>query len=189
MTDDLHEWARLLHTLLDQVWKRLARGVADRRAPARHPTLATVDPAGMPQARTAVLRSADPETGLLRVYTDRHADKVDDVRAHPYAAIHVWDNVAHWQMRLSATVEVRTGQALEPIWAQLSDHAQQCYGFHPASGDPINDGLAYDKWPDLDAFAMLELSIRAMDILHLGHQHRRASSARADDWAGQWVVP
>jgi hypothetical protein len=189
MTEELHEWARSLDTLLDQTWKRLARGVADRRAPARHPTLATVDHAGLPQARTVVLRSADPDTGQLRIYTDRHADKVDDVQAHPFAAVHVWDNVAHLQMRLGAEVEILTGETLAPVWTQLTDHARSCYGFHPASGGAIADGLAYEKWPDLNAFAVLELTIKHMDILHLGYQHRRARYHRGDGWAGQWVVP
>jgi len=189
MTEALHDWAQSLDTLLDQTWKRLARGVADRRAPARHPTLATVDTAGLPQARTVVLRSADPDTAQLRVYTDRYADKVEHVQTHPHAAIHVWDNVAHLQLRLSAAVKVITGDTLQPVWTQLSDHARSCYGFHPASGDVITEGLAYEKLPDLASFAVLELTVEHMDILHLGYQHRRAHYSRDDDWAGQWVVP
>jgi len=189
MVEERHEWATSLDSLLDQVWKRLARGVADRRAPARHPTLATVSTDGMPQARTVVLRSADPTTAIATIFTDRYADKVDDVRAHPHAALHVWDNIAHLQMRLLADVAIKTGPLLEPIWDNLSHHARQCYGFQPASGDPIPDGLGYTKSPDVAAFAMLELTIQRMDILHLGYQHRRAEFLRNDQWAGQWIVP
>ncbi|MDR9433378.1 MAG: pyridoxamine 5'-phosphate oxidase family protein [Spiribacter sp.] len=189
MAEALHEWARALDTLHTQVWKRLERGVADRRAPARHPTLASVDGKGMPQARTVVLRAAHHDTASLNIYTDCHADKVSEVRANPYAALHIWDNIAHLQIRFSTEVVVHTGEALKSIWEQLSDHAQSCYGFHPASGDVIAESLAYEKYPDLKAFAMLELSIQQMDILHLGHRHRRARFQRDDDWAGQWVVP
>ena len=51
-----HPWSEQLDTLHTHAWHRLIRGVHDRHAPARHPTLATVSPDGMPQARTAVLR-------------------------------------------------------------------------------------------------------------------------------------
>ncbi|MFP3387127.1 pyridoxamine 5'-phosphate oxidase family protein, partial [Tritonibacter sp. SIMBA_163] len=54
----------------------MIRGVHDRHAPARHPTLATVSPAGMPQARTVVLRGADKQAATLTLYTDVHSDKV-----------------------------------------------------------------------------------------------------------------
>ena len=124
-----HAWAASLERLLDQAWKRLGRGVADRRAPARHPTLATVDRAGLPQARTVVLRSAEREPGILRLYTDRHANKVDELRANPHAALHVWDKIAHLQMRALCSAVVHTGASLEPVWAQLSTHARRCYGF------------------------------------------------------------
>lgn len=183
------EWACALDTLHDQVWKRLARGVSDRRAPGRHPTLATVDRAGMPQARTVVLRSADPDKAVLRVYSDRNAGKVDEVLAHPHAAVHIWDNVAHLQMRILADVRIHSGESVIPIWDQLSAHAKACYGFQPASGEPVADGFAYEKWPEPAAFVVLELQIQQMDILHLGRKHRRARYSRSDNWMGQWVVP
>ena len=189
MTPETHQWAQSLDTLHDQAWKRLARGVADRRAPCRHPTLATVDAEGTPQARTVVLRAADPKAARLRVYTDRHADKVDEVQLTPKATVHVWDNVAHLQLRLIASVEVLIGPAVEPVWAQLSDHARQCYGFSPASGSAIDDGLAYAKQPSADSLAVLELTLQHMEVLHLGHRHRRARFSRLDGWSGQWVTP
>ena len=99
MTDP-HPWAAALDSLRDQVWLRLQRGVADRHAPARHPVLATVTPGGMPQARTVVLRGADPDAGVLEVHTDLMSGKVCDLRANPMAALHVWDAGAHLQTRI-----------------------------------------------------------------------------------------
>ena len=55
---------------------RLLRGVRDRRAPTRHPTLATVTPDGRPKARTVVLRAADKQAGILELHTDLHSAKV-----------------------------------------------------------------------------------------------------------------
>lgn len=184
-----HDWARALDTLHAEAWQRLARGVADRRAAARHPTLATVDASGMPQARTVVLRAADRATATLRVYTDRLANKVKELQAHPHAALHVWDKSAHLQIRLLAEAVIHTGESVHATWEGLSEHARQCYGFSPASGDRLEDGLDYQKWPALEAFAVLQLSIQQMEVLHLGHRHRRARYRRCDDWAGHWLVP
>lgn len=47
------------------------RGVDDRHAPARHPTLATVNSEGKPQARTVVLRAADQRSATLDIHTYR----------------------------------------------------------------------------------------------------------------------
>jgi hypothetical protein len=42
MKPDLHPWAGDLSQLFVEVWLRLARGVYDRHAPARHPILRVV---------------------------------------------------------------------------------------------------------------------------------------------------
>ena len=89
MTPDLHASARNLPMLHAEIWLRLVRGVHDRRAPARHPTLATVTPAGRPQARTVVLRSADKPAGTLDIHTDLRSAKVRDLQTTPFAAPHV----------------------------------------------------------------------------------------------------
>ena len=109
MTPDLCPWAADLSDLYAQVWARLVRGVRDWRAPARHPTLATVTPDGKPQARTVVLRTADKSTGALDIYTDLHSAKVAGLHRTPFAALHVWDAAARLQMRLEATVAILTG--------------------------------------------------------------------------------
>ena len=69
-----------LSQLYAEVWARLTRGVHDRHAPARHPTLATAAPEGRPQARTVVLRAADKAAGTLDIHTDLRSAKVKDVR-------------------------------------------------------------------------------------------------------------
>jgi len=109
MTEERHDWARSMDGLLEQAWKRLGRGVADRRAAARHPTLATVDADGWPQARTVVLRGADRAASQLTVYTDRKAGKVAELLHTPRAAVHVWDQTAHLQIRAVAEAVIHTG--------------------------------------------------------------------------------
>jgi pyridoxamine 5'-phosphate oxidase len=137
MTPDLHPWAADLSDLYAQVWTRLLRGVRDRRAPMRHPTLATVTPDGKPQARTVVLRVADKSSGTLDIHTDLQSSKVADLRATPFAALHVRDTAAHPQMRLEATVTILTGAAVAATWAEVPDASRQSYGGLPAPGEPI----------------------------------------------------
>jgi pyridoxamine 5'-phosphate oxidase len=189
MNADPHPWAAELASLHAQVWTLLLRGVHDRHAAARHPTLATVTPAGMPQARTVVLRAADKAAGSLDIYTDLHSAKVAQLRATPFAALHIWDSAAHLQLRLEAEVAILTGADVAEIWARVPAPSRMAYGSIPATGQPIAQGLAYSKTPDAASFVVLRLNIGAMDVVHLGPDHRRAQFMRADGWAGQWLAP
>ena len=189
MTSDPHAWARDLSTLHAEVWRRLVRGVHDRRAPARHPTLATVSPDGRPQARTVVLRAADKPTGTLDVHTDLESAKVRDLQTTPFAALHVWDSSAHLQMRLDASVTVLTGRDVSDIWESIPEQSRRSYGGTPEPGQPVAQALDYTKAPDPACFALLRLELMTIDALHLGPSHRRARFDRVDDWAGEWLAP
>lgn len=189
MTVELHAWAADLATLHAQVWLRLVRGVADRHAPARHPTLATVAPDGLPEARTVVLRAADAGAGTLDIHTDLRSAKVAALRHRPVAALHVWDASAHLQTRISVVVDILAGDAVATLWARVPQSSQAAYGTDPAPGTPIADALAYDKSPDPAAFAVLRCRVQAIDAVHLGPQHRRARFERNDGWQGRWLAP
>ena len=97
MNADPHPWARELGTLYDPAWHRVIRGVRDRHAPARHPTLATVSSEGLPQARTVVLRKADRTSGRLEIHTNLFSAKVAELKAMPDAAPFA---VVHLHIRL-----------------------------------------------------------------------------------------
>ena len=189
MTTDPHAWAEHLDTLQAQVWSRLVRGVGDRHAPARHPTLATVSAEGWPEQRTVVLRAADPGLGSLDIHTDLRSDKVASLRQLPRAALHVWDPAAHLQTRLAVTVEVLTGAEVGAVWAKVPDAARLGYGAVPAPGQAIAGPLDYQTHADPAAFAILRCRVVAIDALQLGTRHRRARFDAADNWAGQWVTP
>lgn len=189
MTTDPHPWATSLTGLREQAWTRLVRGVADRRAPARHPTLATISPDGWPTARTVVLRAADPVAAMLEIHTDLHSAKMADLDAVPRAAMHVWDPSAHLQIRVQATVTILTGTEALATWQSLPEQTRRSYGTRPAPGQPIPDALAYDKPADPSRLAVLRCAVQQIDLLHLGPEHRRARFDRADGWAGQWLAP
>lgn len=189
MTTSAPSWAEELPLLHSHLWQRLAQGVYDRHAPARHPTLATVSENGMPQARTVVLRGADKQAATLAIYTDIHSEKISALRATPVAALHVWDAVEQLQIRIAANVTTLTGEAVIERWQRLPEHARSAYSSGLVPGQPIANSLAYTKTPDKNAFAVMLLEIQTIDALHLGPNHRRAMFSHADNWAGQWLVP
>jgi hypothetical protein len=189
MTIDPHPWAAALETLHAEIWTRLVRGVRDRRAPARHPTFATVSPLGWPEARTVVLRGADPAAAVLEIHTDLRSAKVAALRANPRAALHVWEAAAQLQIRIEAKVSILTGEEVAAIWARVPDPSRQSYGTTPAPGLPIAGSLDYDKTPDQATFAVLRCQVEAVDAVHLGPRHRRARFERASGFAGQWLSP
>lgn len=188
MTDP-HPWAADLEPLLAQVWLRLVRGVNDRHASARHPTLATVSDAGWPEARTVVLRAASPDAGTLDIHTDLRSDKVAALRANPRAALHVWDAGAQLQTRAGALVEIIAGEGVAAIWARVPEPSRGGYGAMPAPGQPIAGAFAYERRADPACFAVLRLTVQTFDVLHLGPRHRRARFDRQNGWAGGWLAP
>jgi pyridoxamine 5'-phosphate oxidase len=189
VTEDPHPWATSLPSLYDHAWQRLVRGVHDRRAPARHPTLATVSPEGQPQARTVVLRAVDRASGCLTVHTSLHSPKVHDLKRLPVAAVHVWDAGSRLQIRMQADVAIVSGAAAAQAWSKVPERSRAAYTGGQAPGEPIQDALAYTSIPDARAFAMLQLSLQSIDLLHLGPVHRRACFTRDRTWEGQWLVP
>jgi len=189
MKQEVHDWASDLAALYQQVWVRLVRGIGDRHAPSRHPTLATVTTDGRPRARTVVLRSVDPRAGTLEIHTDLRSAKVEELRASPFAALHVWDPSAHLQTRIEADLTIMTGTSVSETWSRLTDTTRSSYGVTPPPGRSIADSLDYVKTADPTAFAVLQLRVSAIDALHLGAHHRRARFDRESDWQGQWLAP
>lgn len=187
--DGAAHWAETLPDLLDRAWSCLERGPVDRDAAARHPTLATIDRQGWPEARTVVLRSVSRADDLVEVHTDLHSPKVASLRATPRAALHVWDAAARLQIRLQARVEILTGPEVAETWAQVPDHPRQSYGIVPPPGTPIGSSRGYRAVPDPATFAVLRCHPVHIDLLHLGDVHRRARFLQADGWTGQWLAP
>ena len=185
----MSDWFETLDGLHTRLWQSLGRGVADRDHPARHPTLATISPDGWPEARTVVLRGADPLTQTLTAHTDLHSSKVDSLRANPGAALHVWIPKDRLQLRLTCTVGLRHGAEVADIWAKVPDLSRQSYGITPAPGTPIGSALDYVKAPDPATFTVLDFKVVHIDMVHLGTNHRRARFRRDTDWAGEWLVP
>ena len=185
----MSDWFETLDGLRARAWGMLARGVADAKHPCRLLTVCTVSPDGWPEARTMVLRSADPAAGVVTLHTDLHSTKLASLMANPRVALHVWIRPQALQMRLQAQITVQSGEETRDLWDKIPDHARQSYGVTPPPGTPIADALDYVKDPDPATFAVLECHVMQIDLVHLGDSHRRAAYSRSDDWAGQWLSP
>ena len=183
------DWFTTHEGILDQVWATLAEGVSDPAHPARQPTFATVSPDGWPEARTVVLRSADPALATITVHTDLFSDKIKSLMNAPRAALHIWDANQALQIRMQGEVQIESGPETQSLWDRIPDHAQQSYGVTPPPGTPINDALDYIKRPDPKSFAVLTCHIAHIDAVHLGKDHRRVRFSRGRAWQGEWLSP
>jgi hypothetical protein len=114
---------------------------------------------------------------------------VEDLRATPFAALHVWEASAHLQLRLEAQLTLLTGPNVAAIWDRVPDTSRGAYGSKPAPGQPIAEALDYTKAADPWCFAVVRLEILMVDALHLGPNHRRARFDRDTGWEGVWLAP
>lgn len=179
-----------LAALHDDIWQRLGRGVADRRAPARHPVLASAGRGGGAEARVVVLRGAARSRAELEIHTDTLSAKVAELTADPRASLVIWDPRARLQMRLRAQVAIATGPAVADRWARVPGGSRRAYGGLPAPATPIDSPTQHDPAPSEARFAVLTCALHEIDALHLGDtRHRRALFRRADGWTGQWIAP
>jgi hypothetical protein len=185
----MSNWYETLGGLKTCVWDTLARGVAEANHPARLPNFATLSPDGWPEVRTVVLRSVNHREHTVTVHTDLYSNKIRSLRAHPRAALHVWDADQALQLRLQTEVRIASGADTQALWSQIPDHAQQSYGVVPSPGARIETALDYVKRPDPARFAVLTCRITTIDVVHLGTDHRRAAFTRTSNWAGQWLAP
>ncbi len=171
-----------LPDILELVWSRLGRGVADRRHPARHPTLATIGPEG-PDLRTLVLRRVDQSAAVLELHTDAASPKVSHIAKDPRVALHIWIPKDRLQIRLYATAVVKTGDPA--LFASLPPEAQANYG-GAIPGAVLN--MSTTGGADPNRFAAIHLTATKIDALILDDPHKRALFS-GPTWQGKWVAP
>lgn len=169
------------------VWSELARCVADRGHGWRTATLATVTPEGRADARTIVLREAEPEQRLLRFYTDARSPKLAQLHAQPQACLVLWSKVLGWQLRIHADLDIETeGLAVSSRWAQLK--------MTPAAHDYLSPlppgselGAPTPERGTRGFFAIANASVRTLDWLELHPAGQRR--ALFGDGPARWLQP
>lgn len=184
----LHEPADELATILSAAWDLLRAGAADPDDDAHWPVLATGGPGG-PDARTVVLRAAHPSDGQLLLHSDRRAGKLAELAADPRACLVVHHGRRRTQVRAWGEVTVATtGEAVDAAWARLSPSSRAMYAQAVAPGTPVDapQSAAKAAGDGRDRFALLTLSVRALDWLALqAAPHRRARF----EWSGPGAAP
>lgn len=185
----MSDWFETTEGIYGRAWDVLTAGLSLRDAPARQPAFATVSPTGWPEVRTVVLRGVDPKRRTVEVHTDLYSDKIASLRAHPKAALLIWEPKDDLQIRLQANVTVAHGDDVATFWQKVPDPNRQSYGVVPSPGTVIADALDYRKSPDPATFAVLTCAVDAIDIVHLGANHRRIRFTQAGDWQGEWLAP
>lgn len=187
--------ATTLEDCREEAFRRLARGVADRRSAFHTPTLATIGADGAPEARTLVLRGFDAATRTLRLHTDARSGKVADLAADPRCALHLYDPGAKLQLRIAGRAAVHGGDAVaEAAWAGSREFSRMCYAIEPAPGTPVAEPPAAPR--DAEAgqavFRVILLRFDRLEWLELAAAgHRRARFAWDDAGAltSTWLVP
>jgi hypothetical protein len=175
------------------VWSELSAATAGRGHEWREAVLATTDGA-LADARTVVLREAEPESRILRFYTDERAAKVHQFARHPVGTIVCWSRALGWQLRcrVSLTVQV-SGLAVSSRWARIRlTPAAQDYLSPLPPGTPVgtvDDPTAPVRSTSVEraAFAVVDAQVLSIDWLELhAAGHRRA---RFDDAGARWLQP
>lgn len=163
-----------LESLRAQIWQQLRQAIGEREHEWRTPVLADVDAEGLPQARTVVLRQADPIAGTLQIYTDSRSPKVADLLGRPDAVLVFWSRSLSWQLRARVTVQVQTdGELVEAAWEQVSRTAAAADYLAPAAPGSVFSLPAQGDL-SLHHLAVLLARIQAFDWLELSRDgHRR----------------
>jgi hypothetical protein len=173
-----------LEAIQAALWRELAAAPRDRQHPWRTPVLATTD-GQIGDARTVVMRDADPTQQTLCVYSDARAGKVTQLARHPQGTLVMWSEALGWQLRVRVQVDVTTdGLEASSRWARLKlTPAAHDYLSALAPGSPLDSALGTRG--DRAHFALLEARVLSIDWLELhalGHRRARFDSAGPARW-------
>lgn len=188
----------LAETLEDgraEAFRRLARGVADRRCPFHTPTLATIGADGAPELRTLVLRGFDPAARTLRLHTDARSGKVAELARDPRCALHFYDPTAKLQLRIAGHAAVHGKDTIaDAAWTASRDFSRMCYAISPAPGTKVDAPPAAprDAEAGRDVFRVILLRFDRLEWLELaagGHRRARFTWGKDDAPDACWLVP
>jgi pyridoxamine 5'-phosphate oxidase len=178
--------------ILPKIWLELQRACHDRHHEWRTPVLASVDEAGMPQARTVVLRQALNSQQALIFYTDKRSPKFAELTHTKDACLVFWSTRLSWQLRIKAQVQcVSKGPLVDLTWSAVSQtRAAHDYLTQLPPGQELQPEVAQTKNMDTSAshnLAILTATVQSIDWLELKREgHRRAHFTLETI---QWLTP
>lgn len=158
-------------------------------------TLATVDAAGEPRARTVIVRHLDQRDGSLWITTDGRSQKMAQLAKQPIAELVVWTPHERQQFRLHGPIRlVRGGAERVEIWQQMSDAARATFAW-PNPGQPRQAGDTFVHGVPAIAeppnhFILLVLEPTEVETLELNeHPHARRRWRKQGDWHVEMLNP
>jgi pyridoxamine 5'-phosphate oxidase len=167
-------------------WRELAAAPRDKTHAWRTAVLATTD-GDLADARTVILREADPQTRCLRLFTDSRSRKAAQLRERPLGTLVLWSPALLWQLRLRVRLALHTdGLLATSAWARLKlSPSSQDYLSALPPGTPMEQALAARG--ERAHFGVIEAEVLAIDWLELHSQgHRRAAF---DGDGARWLQP
>ncbi len=152
-----------------EVRRWLASAVAHPVPQANAMTVATIDERGRPAARVVLLKEVD-EHGFV-FYTNYDSRKGHDLAAHPSAALVMWWEPLHRQIRIEG--------AIEKVDAEMSD----VYFASRPRGSQIG-AIASPQSQVIESRTALEAMVAKVE-----RTHGDAAPPRPTYWGGYRVVP
>lgn len=179
-------------------WAALTEAAADPQAGFRYLTLATVDAAQRPQARTVVLRECHDVRRTLTFYTDVRSPKWQEMAANPQVTVLGYCHERRLQLRLVGQAECyAAGSAVaRNAWRTLPQHTRQTY----TGGPPGEARAAANETPDATAaetgdsrFGVVIFQASMLDAYQLQrNENQRALfrySANGELQESEWLNP
>jgi pyridoxamine 5'-phosphate oxidase len=152
-----------------EVKRWLSRAVGEGLVTPNAMTLATVDDRGRPAARVVLLKEIDARGFVF--FTNYDSRKGHDLAAHPFAALVLFWEVLHRQVRVEGSVE-RIAEAESDAYFASRPRGSQL----GAIASPQSQVLSDRK-------------VLADRVAELASQHGEAPLARPANWGGYRVVP
>jgi hypothetical protein len=187
--------AATLGGCLEEAFRRLADGVADRRSAFHAPTLATVARDGTPEARTLVLRGFEAVTRTLRLHTDARSAKVDALTHQPRCALHLYDASEGLQLRIGGFASLHSDDAIaEEAWGSSRTASRRVYALSQGPGVPVREPppAPKDTVTGRANFRVIRIHFDCLEWLELAASgHRRALFRWGADGTASstWLVP
>lgn len=182
--DESPETPRLSGLSAAAMWGALTADLDEAAASARHPlhlvTVATVDAAGAPHARTVVVRGFDAHLREVRFHTDSRSPKALQIGAAGRVALCWYDPARRLQIRMPARAALHQGDAVAlSAWRAARPMSRACYTSAEAPGARLTAFPAAPAAPaatadgGLASFAVVCCRFDAVELLALhatGHE-------------------
>jgi hypothetical protein len=185
-----------LDAVLEEIWRRLHRGAADKKSGFNAMYVGTKGERGWPETRTVILRRAEPSRRRLIYHSDRRAAKIAEIGADGRTSLLFWDPSAALQLRVWGQSYVLTDDPLaEEEWARSHEGSRAIYRVPQPPGRTLADPAEGDgERGDTDGrenFAVIPVTVMRFEWLHLrkgGHRRARFDAA-GEGWHKRWIAP